>query len=158
MLRGWAGGWEEGSAQSRTHLEVLRIHMQLLAVQFAQSGKGLLDVVQVLHGFPKGGQHLLAVGMDLGVVEDGFGTGEVPEGREEPLGPGVDDQQPRERETGGFAAACLHIDLGPQAGNVVLLFGCPVHHGEETLAPLLLFSSLQPGSSQTQLPKGGAEV
>uniref|UniRef100_A0A8C3XUF9 Uncharacterized protein n=1 Tax=Chelydra serpentina TaxID=8475 RepID=A0A8C3XUF9_CHESE len=87
-------------AQSRTHLEVLGVHMQLVAVQLAQLGEGLLDVVQVLHGLPEGGQNLLAVFMDLLVVEDGAGAGEVPEGGEKPLGPGVDDQQPRERETG----------------------------------------------------------
>uniref|UniRef100_A0A8C3IAB2 Uncharacterized protein n=1 Tax=Chrysemys picta bellii TaxID=8478 RepID=A0A8C3IAB2_CHRPI len=152
--------------QSPTHPEVLGIHVQLVAMQLAQLGVGGLDVVQVLHGFPKGGQHLLAVGTDLGVARNGGGAGEVPEGREEPLGPGVDDQQPRERETGaetrtgllqppcrssglaslgdsgadavglglpgqGFAAAFLRIDLAPQAGNELLLFGCPVHHGDE---------------------------
>uniref|UniRef100_A0A8C0GGV8 Uncharacterized protein n=1 Tax=Chelonoidis abingdonii TaxID=106734 RepID=A0A8C0GGV8_CHEAB len=132
MLRGWKEGWEEGSTQSRTHLEVLRIHMQLLAVQLAQLCKGFLDVVQVLHSVPKRSQHLLAMGKDLGVVEDGAGAGEVPKGGEKPLGPGVDDQQPRERETQGFATNLLHIDLGPQAGNVLLLFGCPVHHGGES--------------------------
>uniref|UniRef100_A0A8C5F2W8 Uncharacterized protein n=1 Tax=Gopherus evgoodei TaxID=1825980 RepID=A0A8C5F2W8_9SAUR len=126
----YAGGSKRGT-QSPTHAEVLGIHVQLVAVQLAQFGVRGLDVVQVLHGVPKGGQHLLAVGTDLGVADDGGGAGEVPEGREKPLGPGVDDQQPRERETGGFAAAFLHVDLAPQAGNELLLFGCPVHHGDE---------------------------
>uniref|UniRef100_A0A8B9VCY6 Uncharacterized protein n=1 Tax=Anas zonorhyncha TaxID=75864 RepID=A0A8B9VCY6_9AVES len=60
-------------------------------------GVGVLDVVQVLHGFPKGTEHLPAMGTDLGVTDDGSGAGQVPKGREEPLGPGVDDQQPAER-------------------------------------------------------------
>uniref|UniRef100_A0A8C4YSI1 Uncharacterized protein n=1 Tax=Gopherus evgoodei TaxID=1825980 RepID=A0A8C4YSI1_9SAUR len=60
-------------SQSRTHLEVLRIHMQLLAVQLAQLRKGLLDVIQVLHGVPKRSQHLLTMGKDLGVTQ-GFTT------------------------------------------------------------------------------------
>uniref|UniRef100_A0A8C3T1H0 Uncharacterized protein n=1 Tax=Chelydra serpentina TaxID=8475 RepID=A0A8C3T1H0_CHESE len=89
-----------GSAQGPTHPEVLGVHMQLAAVQLAQLGVGGLDVVQVLHGLPEGGQHLLAVGPHLGVAHDGGGAGEVAEGGEKPLGPGVDDQQPRERETG----------------------------------------------------------
>uniref|UniRef100_A0A8C5F2X0 Uncharacterized protein n=1 Tax=Gopherus evgoodei TaxID=1825980 RepID=A0A8C5F2X0_9SAUR len=88
-------------AQSRTHLEVLRIHMQLLAVQLAQLRKGLLDVIQVLHGVPKRSQHLLTMGKDLGVTQ-------------------------------GFTTAFLHIDLGPQAGNIMLLVRCPVHHGGES--------------------------
>uniref|UniRef100_A0A8C3IAF5 Uncharacterized protein n=1 Tax=Chrysemys picta bellii TaxID=8478 RepID=A0A8C3IAF5_CHRPI len=122
----------------RTHLEVLRIHMQLLAVQLAQSGKGLLDVVQVLHGFPKGGQHLLAMGMDVGVVEDGAetrtglaqtpcrssGLASLGDSGADAVGLGLPGQ--------GFAAAFLHIDLAPQAGNELLFVGCPVHHGEES--------------------------
>ena len=44
-----------------------------------------------------GAQHFLAVGADHGVAKDGSGAGEVPKGRKEPLGPGVDDQQPVER-------------------------------------------------------------
>uniref|UniRef100_A0A8C8RF82 Uncharacterized protein n=1 Tax=Pelusios castaneus TaxID=367368 RepID=A0A8C8RF82_9SAUR len=114
----------------RTHPEVLRIHVQFVAVQLAQLGVGGLDVVQVLHGLPEGGQHFLAMGTHLGVADDGGGAGEVPEGREKPLGPGVDDQQPRE-ETRGFSATFLHIDLAPQAGDELLLFGRPVHHGGE---------------------------
>uniref|UniRef100_A0A8C0B2D9 Uncharacterized protein n=1 Tax=Buteo japonicus TaxID=224669 RepID=A0A8C0B2D9_9AVES len=79
--------------ESTAHPEVLGVHVQLVAVQLGQLGEGVLDVVQVLHGFPKGGEHFLAMGTDLGVAKDGGGAGEVPEGSEEPLGPGVDDQQ-----------------------------------------------------------------
>uniref|UniRef100_A0A674GKD9 Uncharacterized protein n=1 Tax=Taeniopygia guttata TaxID=59729 RepID=A0A674GKD9_TAEGU len=73
--------------------EVLGVHVQL-----RQLGVGALEVVQVLDGFPEGGEHLLAVGTHLGVADDGRGAGQVPEVREEPLGPGVDDQQPGERQ------------------------------------------------------------
>uniref|UniRef100_A0A8B9GD11 Uncharacterized protein n=1 Tax=Amazona collaria TaxID=241587 RepID=A0A8B9GD11_9PSIT len=86
-------------------------------------GVGRLDVVQVLDGLPEGGEHLLAVGTDLGVANDGRGAGQVPKGGEEPLCPGVDDQQP------GLGSAFLHVDLAPEAGNELLLLGCPVHHG-----------------------------
>uniref|UniRef100_A0A663EU30 Uncharacterized protein n=1 Tax=Aquila chrysaetos chrysaetos TaxID=223781 RepID=A0A663EU30_AQUCH len=65
-------------------------------VQLGQLGIGRLNVVQVLDGFPEGGEHFPAMGADLGVAKDGGGAGEVPEGSEEPLGPGVDDQQPGE--------------------------------------------------------------
>uniref|UniRef100_A0A8C3Q3N6 Uncharacterized protein n=1 Tax=Geospiza parvula TaxID=87175 RepID=A0A8C3Q3N6_GEOPR len=82
---------------STAHPEVLGVHVQLVAVQLRQLGVGALEVVQVLDGLPEGGQHLLAMGTHLGVADDGRGAGQVPEVREEPLGPGVDDQQPGER-------------------------------------------------------------
>uniref|UniRef100_A0A452HU04 Uncharacterized protein n=1 Tax=Gopherus agassizii TaxID=38772 RepID=A0A452HU04_9SAUR len=134
--------WPEHHSQ--THLEVLRIHMQLLAVQLAQLRKGLLDVIQVLHGVPKRSQHLLTMGKDLGVVEDGAG-------RETQAETGTRLAQPPCRSSGfsrpgsnhevamglglpgqGFTTAFLHIDLGPQAGNIMLLVRCPVHHGGES--------------------------
>uniref|UniRef100_A0A8C9F9Z1 Uncharacterized protein n=1 Tax=Pavo cristatus TaxID=9049 RepID=A0A8C9F9Z1_PAVCR len=105
------------------HPEVLGVHVQLVAVQLRQPGVGVLDVVQVLHGFPKGAQHLFAMSTDLGVTNDGGGAGEVPEVIKEPLGPGVDDQQP------GFGTAFLHVDFAPDAGDELLLLGGPVHHG-----------------------------
>uniref|UniRef100_A0A8C9LA97 Uncharacterized protein n=1 Tax=Pavo cristatus TaxID=9049 RepID=A0A8C9LA97_PAVCR len=108
---------------SPAHPEVLGVHVQLLAVQLRQPGVGVLDVVQVLHGFPKGAQHLFAMSTDLGVTNDGGGAGEVPEVIKEPLGPGVDDQQP------GFGTAFLHVDFAPDAGDELLLLGGPVHHG-----------------------------
>uniref|UniRef100_A0A8C8RDK7 Uncharacterized protein n=1 Tax=Pelusios castaneus TaxID=367368 RepID=A0A8C8RDK7_9SAUR len=133
------GGGDGDSARSRTHLEVLWIHVQLVAVQLTQVGEGGLDVVQVLHSVPEGGQHLLAVGVDLGVVQDGVGAGEVPEGREEPLGPGIDDQvgpQGLGLPGQGFATNFLHIDLGPQGDNVVLLIWCELPHGDEIVGLL----------------------
>uniref|UniRef100_A0A8C0UAH7 Uncharacterized protein n=1 Tax=Cyanistes caeruleus TaxID=156563 RepID=A0A8C0UAH7_CYACU len=104
-----------------THPEVLGVHVQLVAVQLGQLGEGVLDAVQVLDGLPEGGEHLLAVGLHLGVTDDGGGAGQVPEGGEEPLGPGVDDQQPGERHRHG------HTDA--PAGDELLLLGCPLHHG-----------------------------
>uniref|UniRef100_A0A8C6ZTV6 Uncharacterized protein n=1 Tax=Nothoprocta perdicaria TaxID=30464 RepID=A0A8C6ZTV6_NOTPE len=102
-----------------THPEVLGVHVQLVAVQLGQMGKGVLDAVQVLHGIPEGGEHLLAVGTDHGVASDGSGAGEVAEGSEEPLGPGVDDEH----------TAFGHVDLAPKAADELLLLGCPLHHG-----------------------------
>uniref|UniRef100_A0A8V0X9F5 Uncharacterized protein n=1 Tax=Gallus gallus TaxID=9031 RepID=A0A8V0X9F5_CHICK len=117
----------DGTQPRASHPEVLGVHMQLVTMQFGQLGEGVLDVVQVLHsipkggehflamgadhgvakdgsgagevlhGFPKGAQHFFAVSTDLGVTNDGGGAGEVPEVIKEPLGPGVDDQQPAER-------------------------------------------------------------
>uniref|UniRef100_A0A8C6IUE4 Uncharacterized protein n=1 Tax=Melopsittacus undulatus TaxID=13146 RepID=A0A8C6IUE4_MELUD len=106
---------------SQAHPEVLGVHVQLVAVQLGQLGKGGLDVVQVLDGLPEGGQHLLAVGTDLGVAEDSGGVGQVPEGGEEPLCPGVDDQQP------GLGSAFGHIDLAPEDWGLGLL-GSPSEH------------------------------
>uniref|UniRef100_A0A8C0F7H4 Uncharacterized protein n=1 Tax=Bubo bubo TaxID=30461 RepID=A0A8C0F7H4_BUBBB len=106
-----------------SHPEILGVHVQLLAVQLRELGEGRLNVVQVLDGFPKGGEHFPAMGADLGVADDGGGAGEVPKVIEEPLGPGVDDQQP------GESTAFLHVDLAPDAGDELLLLGCPVHHG-----------------------------
>uniref|UniRef100_A0A8C2T121 Uncharacterized protein n=1 Tax=Coturnix japonica TaxID=93934 RepID=A0A8C2T121_COTJA len=104
-------GWRDRQATSASHPEVLGVHVQLLAVQLRQLGVGVLDVVQVLHGFPKGAQHFLAMSTDLGVPNDGSGAGEVPEVIKEPLGPGVDDQQP------GFGTTFLHVDFAPDAGD-----------------------------------------
>uniref|UniRef100_A0A8C9N1G1 Uncharacterized protein n=1 Tax=Serinus canaria TaxID=9135 RepID=A0A8C9N1G1_SERCA len=88
---------DQDVTQELTHPEVLGVHVQLVAVQLRQLGEGVLDAIQVLDGLPEGGQHLLAMGLHLGVTDDGGGAGQVPEGGEEPLGPGVDDQQPGER-------------------------------------------------------------
>uniref|UniRef100_A0A8C6IRS4 Uncharacterized protein n=1 Tax=Melopsittacus undulatus TaxID=13146 RepID=A0A8C6IRS4_MELUD len=93
------------------HPEVLGVHVQLLTVQLRQLGVGGLQVLQVLDGLPEGGEHLLAMGTDLGVPDDGRGAGQVPKVVKEPLCPGVDDQQP------GLGSAFLHVDLAPEAGN-----------------------------------------
>uniref|UniRef100_A0A8B9S5Z7 Uncharacterized protein n=1 Tax=Apteryx owenii TaxID=8824 RepID=A0A8B9S5Z7_APTOW len=125
------GIWAQ--AASIAHPEVLGVHVQLLAVQLGQLGVGCLNVVQVLHGFPKGGEHFPAMGTDLGVANDGGGTGEVPKGGEEPLGPRVDDEWDQEPNLPGqgLGTTFLHIDLAPDAGDELLLLGCPVHHGGE---------------------------
>uniref|UniRef100_A0A8C9LA88 Uncharacterized protein n=1 Tax=Pavo cristatus TaxID=9049 RepID=A0A8C9LA88_PAVCR len=113
----------QGNIPSTAHPEVLGVHMQLVTVQLGQLGEGVLDVVQVLHSIPKGGEHFLAMGADHGVAQDGGGAGEVSKGGKEPLGPGVDNQQP------GFGPAFGHIDLAPEADDELLLLSSPVHHG-----------------------------
>ena len=68
--------------------------MQLVAVQLTELSEGALEVVQILQAFAKGVQHLLAMGLDLGVAHNSIRSGQVPKGVKEPLSPGVDDQQP----------------------------------------------------------------
>uniref|UniRef100_A0A673UNU7 Uncharacterized protein n=1 Tax=Suricata suricatta TaxID=37032 RepID=A0A673UNU7_SURSU len=99
-------------------LLVLRIHMQLVTVQLTQLSKGALEVVQVLNSISKGGQHLLAMGLDLGVTHYGRSRGQVAEAVKEPLGPGVDNQEP----------IIFHIHLAPQASDGSLLLSCKMHH------------------------------
>uniref|UniRef100_A0A8C3M2D3 Uncharacterized protein n=1 Tax=Geospiza parvula TaxID=87175 RepID=A0A8C3M2D3_GEOPR len=91
------GGEVLAEVGGQHHDEVLGVHVQLVTVQFAQWSKAFLDAVQALDGVPEGGQHLLAMGTDHGVASDSSGAGQVPKGGKEPLGPGVDDQQPGER-------------------------------------------------------------
>lgn len=68
--------------------------MQLVTVQLAQLSKGALEVVEMFQAVTEGLEHLLAVGLHLGIAHDGIGIGQVPKGLEEPLSPGVDNQQP----------------------------------------------------------------
>lgn len=68
--------------------------MQLVTVQLTQFSKGTFEVVQVLNSISKGGQHLLAMGLDLGVSHYGRGRGQVAKVVKESLGPGVDNQEP----------------------------------------------------------------
>uniref|UniRef100_A0A8C2T3D6 Uncharacterized protein n=1 Tax=Coturnix japonica TaxID=93934 RepID=A0A8C2T3D6_COTJA len=110
----------QGHQPAAQAAQILGVHVQLVAVQLRQLGVGVLDVVQVLHGFSKGAQHFLTMSTDPGVAHDGSGAGEVPKGGKEPLGPGVDDQQP------GFGTAFLHVDFAPDAGDELLLLGGPV--------------------------------
>uniref|UniRef100_A0A8C8RDL0 Uncharacterized protein n=1 Tax=Pelusios castaneus TaxID=367368 RepID=A0A8C8RDL0_9SAUR len=111
---------------------VLRIHVQFIAVQLAQLGVGGLDVVQVLHGLPEGGQHLLAVGTHLGVANDGGGTRAETGTQLLPCrGGGWGGADGLCLPGQGFSATFGHIDLAPQADDELLLFGRPVHHGGE---------------------------
>uniref|UniRef100_A0A8C5T7K2 Uncharacterized protein n=1 Tax=Malurus cyaneus samueli TaxID=2593467 RepID=A0A8C5T7K2_9PASS len=105
-------------AANMAHPEVLGVHMQFLTVQLGQLGVGALDVVQVLDGFPEGGEHLLAMGTDLGVANDGRGAGQVPKVVKEPLGPGVDDQQPGQRHD-------THRHVSAAVAAVLSLCQCP---------------------------------
>uniref|UniRef100_A0A8C8U1W5 Uncharacterized protein n=1 Tax=Peromyscus maniculatus bairdii TaxID=230844 RepID=A0A8C8U1W5_PERMB len=98
----------------QTHLEVLRIHMQFVTVELTQASKGALEVVQVFQAFTKGVNHLLAMGLHLGITHDSRGRGKVSKAVKEPLGPRVDSQQ---------------FHLSPQAGDQSLLSISQVHHG-----------------------------
>ena len=68
--------------------------MQLVTVQLTQLSEGTFEIVQILNSFSEGGQHLFAMGLDLGVSHYGRGRGQVAKAIKEPLGPGVDDQEP----------------------------------------------------------------
>uniref|UniRef100_A0A4W2I7U1 Uncharacterized protein n=1 Tax=Bos indicus x Bos taurus TaxID=30522 RepID=A0A4W2I7U1_BOBOX len=97
---------------AQTHPEVLGIHvihMQLVTVQLTQLSEGTFEVVQILNSFSEGGQHLLAMGLDLGVSHYGRGRGQVAKAVKESLGPGVDDQD--------LASSLFHIDFAPQASD-----------------------------------------
>uniref|UniRef100_A0A8C3VHY8 Uncharacterized protein n=1 Tax=Catagonus wagneri TaxID=51154 RepID=A0A8C3VHY8_9CETA len=102
---------------------VLRIHVQLVTVQLTQLRKGTLEVVHVLDSISKGGQHLLAVGLDLGVSHNGRRRGHVAEAVEEPLGPRVDHQKP------SLASSLFHIHFAPEASDHSLLLSSKMHHG-----------------------------
>nr|AAF71137.1 PRO2898 [Homo sapiens] len=102
---------QNGHQHISQELEVLRIHMQLVTVQFTQLGKGALEIIQVLYGISQGSQHLLAMCLDFGVAHDGRGRGQVAKAVKEPLGPWVDNQEPSQ----GFSSSIFHIHLAPQA-------------------------------------------
>uniref|UniRef100_A0A452SYW8 Uncharacterized protein n=1 Tax=Ursus maritimus TaxID=29073 RepID=A0A452SYW8_URSMA len=107
-----------------THLEVLGIHVQLVTVQLAQLSKGALEVVQILQAITKGVQHLLAMGLDLGVVHNSISRGQVPKGVKEPLTlpSGLVPAQ-------GLTTNFIHVHLAPQAGDERLLLTSQMHHG-----------------------------
>uniref|UniRef100_A0ABI7YSF0 Uncharacterized protein n=1 Tax=Felis catus TaxID=9685 RepID=A0ABI7YSF0_FELCA len=92
------------TSMPRTHLEVLRIHMHLVTMQLTQLSKGALEVVHVLNSITKGGQHLLAMCLDLGVTHYGRSRGQVAKVVKESLGPGVNNQEP----------ILFHIHFAPQ--------------------------------------------
>lgn len=78
----------------QAHLEVLRVHMQLVTVQLTELGKGALEAVQVMQTLAEGIHHLLAMSLHPSIAHNSSGIGQVTEGLEEPLGPWVDNQQP----------------------------------------------------------------
>uniref|UniRef100_A0A8D1WIH2 Uncharacterized protein n=1 Tax=Sus scrofa TaxID=9823 RepID=A0A8D1WIH2_PIG len=108
--------------------EILRIHMQLVTVQLTQLRKGALEVVHVLDRVSEGGQHLLPVGLDLGVSHDGGGRGHVAKAVKEPLGPRVDHQEPL-LPAHSLASSLFHIHSAPQASDHSLLLSSKMHHG-----------------------------
>uniref|UniRef100_A0A8D0B204 Uncharacterized protein n=1 Tax=Salvator merianae TaxID=96440 RepID=A0A8D0B204_SALMN len=99
-------GCQDCSEDIWPHLEVHGVHMQLVAVQFTQLGKYVLDVIQVLDGVSEGGEHLLAMSPEFGIALNSAGTGEVPEFIEEPPGPG--------QEQARCAQTHTHSPLAPQ--------------------------------------------
>lgn len=56
------------------HLEVVRIHVQSLGVQFAQLGENALDVVQVIYSLIQTFHHCLPVVLHTSILPDGFGV------------------------------------------------------------------------------------
>lgn len=68
--------------------------MQLLGVQGAQFGVGILDVVHVIEGIVQTAQHRDAVFCDVFVALDGLCIVEIAEGTKIPLSPGVNDETP----------------------------------------------------------------
>lgn len=66
-----SGVKEQSTSVPRTHLEVLRIHMHLVTMQLTQLSKGVLEVIHMFNSVAKGGQYLLAMGLDLGVAHYG---------------------------------------------------------------------------------------
>uniref|UniRef100_F7AI41 Uncharacterized protein n=1 Tax=Ornithorhynchus anatinus TaxID=9258 RepID=F7AI41_ORNAN len=103
------------------HVTQTLVHVQLVAVQFAQLGKGALEVVEVLQGIAEGGQHLSTMGLDLGVAHHSAGGGQVTKGFEEPLGPGVVPAK-------GFATQLIDVHFPPQVGDGTLLTTTQMHH------------------------------
>uniref|UniRef100_A0A8C3M2J1 Uncharacterized protein n=1 Tax=Geospiza parvula TaxID=87175 RepID=A0A8C3M2J1_GEOPR len=137
------------------HPEVLGVHVQLVTVQLRQLGVGALEVVQVLDGLPEGGQHLLAMGTHLGVADDGRGAGQVPEVREEPLGPGVDDQQPEERHGQVKPPASgLPCSAGPPWSCTHLARASAPHSSTLTLAHTLVMSCFSSADQCTMVAAG----
>uniref|UniRef100_A0A8C0NKY5 Uncharacterized protein n=1 Tax=Canis lupus familiaris TaxID=9615 RepID=A0A8C0NKY5_CANLF len=116
---------EQSTGMPRTHLEVLRIHMQLVTVQFTY--KGALEIVHVLNSISKGSQHFLAMGLDLGVTHYGRSRGKVAKVVKESLGPGVNNQD-QCLPAQGLASSIFHIHFAPQAGDSSLLLGTKMHH------------------------------
>uniref|UniRef100_A0A5F9CN07 Uncharacterized protein n=1 Tax=Oryctolagus cuniculus TaxID=9986 RepID=A0A5F9CN07_RABIT len=111
----------------QTHPEVLRIHVQLVTVQFTQLSKGAFEVVQVIQTLTEGSQHLLAMSLHLRIAHNSMCRGQVPKGLEEPLGPWVDNQQPEKMKT-GLTTNFFHIHLAPQGSDRRLLLTGQMHH------------------------------
>uniref|UniRef100_G1M482 Uncharacterized protein n=1 Tax=Ailuropoda melanoleuca TaxID=9646 RepID=G1M482_AILME len=125
----------QSSGMPRTHLEVLGIHVQLVTVQLAQLSKRVLEVIHMFNSISKGGQHLLSMGLDLGVAHYCRLRGQVPKTVKEPLGPWINNQEPMGRSQSqtrweDLASNQLHIHPGPQANNSSLLLGSKImNHG-----------------------------
>uniref|UniRef100_A0A8C5GGA8 Uncharacterized protein n=1 Tax=Gouania willdenowi TaxID=441366 RepID=A0A8C5GGA8_GOUWI len=82
----------------KLYLEVVGIHVQLLRVQHAQFSVRVLDVVHVLHGAVQAVQDLHSVSRNVWIHLDGLGIVEVTKSTKVPLGPGIHDQTPTQKE------------------------------------------------------------
>uniref|UniRef100_A0A3Q3GXE0 Uncharacterized protein n=1 Tax=Labrus bergylta TaxID=56723 RepID=A0A3Q3GXE0_9LABR len=94
---------------SPLYLEVVGVHVQLLGVQHAQLGVGLLDVVHVLHGSVHTVQDCCPMFCNQWVCNDSSSVVEVTEVSKVPLSPRIDDQTPEEtcRNTGDRILFCV---------------------------------------------------
>uniref|UniRef100_A0A8C7A801 Uncharacterized protein n=1 Tax=Neovison vison TaxID=452646 RepID=A0A8C7A801_NEOVI len=123
-----------------THLEVLRIHMQLVTVQFTKLSKGTVEVVQILQAINKGVHYLLAMGLHLAVAHNSIRRGQVPKGVKEPL------NQPSQ----GLTTNNIHLHLALKAGNSSLLLSTQMHHGVCFRLLLATLQAREAGEKETQ--------
>uniref|UniRef100_A0A3B4C5B3 Uncharacterized protein n=1 Tax=Pygocentrus nattereri TaxID=42514 RepID=A0A3B4C5B3_PYGNA len=97
--------------ECKNGLLVIRVHVEFLTVEQAQTGVGRLYVVQVLHSLVQSSQHDFAVRSHLRVSHNGSRTGQISKGSEIPLSPGVDDQQ------SSLGSDLINIHFAPDARN-----------------------------------------
>lgn len=86
--------------------KVIRIHLDFLKMQPAQSGIGALHVVHVLHCFVQSLQHHFAMSRHFGVLQNSRGGEDVSKRTKISLSPGVNNQNPvsaRKGVTGCFS-------------------------------------------------------
>uniref|UniRef100_A0A8B9VER1 Uncharacterized protein n=1 Tax=Anas zonorhyncha TaxID=75864 RepID=A0A8B9VER1_9AVES len=123
----------EHHAHISAHPEVLGVHVQLVTVKFAQLSKTPLR-------FSRGRRS--AACREKGEDDHTQTLLMLPPGT------WADDWEPN-LPGQGLGTTIGHIDLAPEAGDELLLLGCPVHHGGAS-------PSLHPVSSvsQTRHPQG----